>query len=308
MDDGSFTIGDLARRTGLTVKTVRFYSDAGLVPPSSRSAAGYRRYDAGAVARLEFVQTLRSLGLSLADVRRLLAKEATLAEVAGAHVEALDVQIRALRLHRAVLRSVLRKRSGPEEMMFMHKLAKLSDDERKRLISDLLDEAMDGLDIDPSTAQWLRTGMPELPEDPSPEQAEAWVELGELVQDPGFRAAIRAHLERQAAERADGTANWIDATKVDQAAILDPVNAAIAGGIDPRSADAAEVVDAVVPVFLAPAVQDSPEVRRWLGERMELASDERGQRYWDLLATINGWTPFPDMIPTARWLAAALAR
>lgn len=37
-----FTIGDLARTTGLPVKTIRWYSDQGLVPPAGRSAAGYR--------------------------------------------------------------------------------------------------------------------------------------------------------------------------------------------------------------------------------------------------------------------------
>ncbi|SOB88504.1 MerR family regulatory protein [Streptomyces sp. 1331.2] len=40
--DTLFTIGDLARRTGLTVKTVRFYSDTGIVPPTDRSPSGYR--------------------------------------------------------------------------------------------------------------------------------------------------------------------------------------------------------------------------------------------------------------------------
>ncbi len=48
-----FTIGELARRTGLSVRTIRFYADAGVVQPSARSAAGYRLYDAEAVARLE---------------------------------------------------------------------------------------------------------------------------------------------------------------------------------------------------------------------------------------------------------------
>ncbi|WP_239162132.1 MerR family DNA-binding transcriptional regulator [Acrocarpospora phusangensis] len=53
MDGGTlYTIGALARRTGLTVKTIRFYSDAGIVPPTGRSPAGYRLYDLHALARL----------------------------------------------------------------------------------------------------------------------------------------------------------------------------------------------------------------------------------------------------------------
>ncbi|MFD0851997.1 MerR family DNA-binding transcriptional regulator, partial [Actinomadura adrarensis] len=48
--DTLYTIGELARRTGLPVRTIRFYSDAGVVPPTDRNHAGYRLYDLDAVA------------------------------------------------------------------------------------------------------------------------------------------------------------------------------------------------------------------------------------------------------------------
>jgi DNA-binding transcriptional MerR regulator len=92
------SIGELARRTGLTVKTVRFYADRGIVPPAGRTPAGYRRYHPSAAARLELVRTLRELGLDLATIRRVVDRETTLAEVAAAHADALDAQIRTLRL------------------------------------------------------------------------------------------------------------------------------------------------------------------------------------------------------------------
>ncbi|MCW2502932.1 MAG: MerR family transcriptional regulator [Actinomycetia bacterium] len=301
MDDGTFTIGDLARRTGLTVKTIRFYSDEGLVPPSGRSPAGYRSYDADGLARLEFVHTLRSLGIGLAAVRSVLTGDATLAEVLGEHASDLDARIRALRVHRAVVRSVLDRGAGVEEIAIMSKLAKLSDGERRRLVTEMLDEAMDGLDVDPDVAGYLRAAMPELPDDPSPGQAEAWVELGELVRDPGFRGAVRRLFERQAAERADGTAARVDTSKVAQDAIVARVTRAIASG-EP----AGPVLGEVVPLFLADGVADTPEIRRWLAERLELAADERGQRYWELLAAINGWAPIPNIAPVAAWLAEAL--
>ena len=47
-----FTIGQLADRTGLAVRTIRFWSDAGLVTPAGRSAGGYRLYDAEAQAEI----------------------------------------------------------------------------------------------------------------------------------------------------------------------------------------------------------------------------------------------------------------
>jgi DNA-binding transcriptional MerR regulator len=74
-DGALFTIGQLARRTGVPTRTVRFWSDAGLVPPASRSASGYRLYDAAAVARLDLIRTLRELGLGLDVVAAVPAFE-----------------------------------------------------------------------------------------------------------------------------------------------------------------------------------------------------------------------------------------
>jgi DNA-binding transcriptional MerR regulator len=59
------SIGDVARLTGLPVKTIRYYADIGLVPEASRTKASYRRYDEAGLARLELVHALRDLGLDL---------------------------------------------------------------------------------------------------------------------------------------------------------------------------------------------------------------------------------------------------
>src|ERR1700746_2926326 len=102
MDDGIlYSIGELARRTGLPVKTIRFYSDLGVVPPTDRSPAGYRLYDLNALARLDLVRTLRDLDVDPNPIGRLLDRETTVPEIAAAHAEALDTQIRTLRLRRA---------------------------------------------------------------------------------------------------------------------------------------------------------------------------------------------------------------
>ena len=132
-DEGPLlSIGELARRAGLPVRTIRFWSDTGVLPPAARTASGRRLYDTACVARLELVATLRDLGLGLADVRRVLEGQASIAEVAAVHLDALDAQIRALRLHRAVLAVVVKRAAGNEEMTMMNKLAQMSVAERGR--------------------------------------------------------------------------------------------------------------------------------------------------------------------------------
>jgi DNA-binding transcriptional MerR regulator len=94
-----YSIGDLARRTGLSVRTIRFYSDVGLLPPAGRSAANHRRYDLAAVARLDLVRTLRELGFDLSAVQRVVAGEVGVAEAAAAHGPVFGWLVPALRRH-----------------------------------------------------------------------------------------------------------------------------------------------------------------------------------------------------------------
>jgi DNA-binding transcriptional MerR regulator len=157
-------IGELARRSGLSVKTVRYYSDLGLVPEAGRTRSGHRRYDGAAALRLDFVRTLRELGLDLATTRRVLDREADLPRVAGAHAEALSAQIRLLRVRRSVLRSLARRSALSEkEVQRMNRIAQATAEERRRLISEFLDSIFDGLPVDPDFAARLRSVTPELP-------------------------------------------------------------------------------------------------------------------------------------------------
>ncbi|WP_224285536.1 MerR family transcriptional regulator, partial [Streptomyces sp. LS1784] len=204
--DVTYTIGELARRTGLTVKTVRFYSDQGIVSPADRNPAGHRRYGADAVARLELVRTLRELGLGLPAIRRVVERELTPAEVAAAQAEAIDLRIRVLRLRRAVLGAVARLGSTPEELTLVHRLARLTQDERGRLIAEFLSGVFGGTGGDERFSAVARSLTPELPEDPSVEQVEAWVELAQLAGDAGFRALLRGLARAEAAEAVVGEA------------------------------------------------------------------------------------------------------
>jgi DNA-binding transcriptional MerR regulator len=303
--DTRYSIGDLARRTGLTVKAIRFYSDRGIVPPTDRSPAGYRLYGIDAVARLDLVRTLRDLGLDLPTIRKVVDREISLPEVAAAHAEALAVQIRMLRLRRAVLTAVARRGSTPEEMDLMHKLAKLSEDERQRLIGDFLDAAFGDLDVHPEFVGIMRSMTPELPDNPEAEQVEAWVELAELSRDPDFRASVRRMAEHHAAERAQGGTTG---PRRDQAAtIRDQVRPAVVAGIDPVSPQADPVVAAVTAqyahVFGRP---DDVDLRRRLLAWLETVNDPRRELYLQLLSVINGW-PAPDSLaPVFDWFIQAL--
>ena len=299
-DSGVFTIGELARRTGLTTRTIRFYSDEGLLPPADRTYAGYRLYDSASLARLELLRTLRELGLGLPDAGAALAGRSSVADLARRHVELLDEQIRVLRLRRAVLRAIAKNDSELDEVRLMKDLATMTDEERKRLIDEFWDEVNAGLNINPEFEAGMRSAKPELPEDPTPEQLQAWIELAELVRDKDFRARIRQMSEAHAVARDAGEQmsqapdaarqQWLEWT----AAAAEAMDA----GHEPSSAAGRKVA-----MMIAEAMGRSPAEA---ASEIETGTDTRAERYWQLMATINGWPQWPSQVPRAEWIIAAL--
>ena len=73
----TWKIGELARRTGLTVRTLHHYDEIGLLAPSWRTGAGHRQYTADDVARLQMIVSLRQLGLSLREIGDWLSRPDT---------------------------------------------------------------------------------------------------------------------------------------------------------------------------------------------------------------------------------------
>lgn len=66
-------IGELADRLGVNTKTIRYYEAIGLLPAPERTPSGYRVYEEDAVERLTFIKTAQRLGITLDEVREILA-------------------------------------------------------------------------------------------------------------------------------------------------------------------------------------------------------------------------------------------
>ena len=175
------SIGVAARLAGVSVKAVRHYSDLGLLT-SRRTAAGHRRYDDTAVARLRLIRTLRALDLDLPTIGAVLRDERSLADVAATHAEALAIQIQTLSRQHALL-TVLARHPEPKDLDLM---TEQSEQDRRALIADFLSATLRG--VDQAIHQNLT---PVLPEDADATQLAAWSEITRLVSDDEFRTSVR---------------------------------------------------------------------------------------------------------------------
>lgn len=120
-------VGELATRTGLTVRTLHHYDTIGLLKPSARSDAGYRLYNQADVARLHAIQALRHMGLSLADVGDMLERGGEgLGDTIARQIRALDheiTQATELQARLQLLQERLATGSAPDMADWLNTLA-----------------------------------------------------------------------------------------------------------------------------------------------------------------------------------------
>jgi MerR family transcriptional regulator, copper efflux regulator len=117
----SMTIGDAARRSGVSAKTIRYYESIGLIRPASRHENNYRAYRDQDVEFLRFIQRARGLGFSLKEVDALITlyrdRRRTSREVkrlALEHIEELNLKIAELVAIRNALQELAQKCRGDD--------------------------------------------------------------------------------------------------------------------------------------------------------------------------------------------------
>jgi DNA-binding transcriptional MerR regulator len=113
MEKNVLKIGELAARSGLTVRALHHYDSIGLLTPSARADSGYRLYNRDDVARLHKIQALRKFGMSLADIGTFLGSpDAPFADVVSQQIAALEQQIRQASALREQLGRLQQQMSG----------------------------------------------------------------------------------------------------------------------------------------------------------------------------------------------------
>ena len=299
----TFSIGRLAELTGLPVRTIRFYSDAGLLPPSGRTEAGHRRYTATDVARLQLVRTLRDLDVDLGTVGELLAGRRELGELLAAHVRALEACDRALHRQLAVLR-VAAASPTAATLRRVHALSGLEAAERGRLLDRFWDRVTEGLPGSDAVDRLRAAGTPELPADPTGEQLDAWLEL---AADEDFQRTTRANALWGV--EAVGSAFDPDAWSRRVGGGLAAAAELRAAGVEPADPRAAAAVAPVARGFARLlGRRDGPAFRRWLVTQLDAHTDPRAERYWELVGIVQGrpGQEFAAVVVDHAWLMAAL--
>ena len=278
------TIGEVAERAGVTVKTVRFYSDAQLLPPVKRSESNYRLYTLGDVVRVGLIRSLRDAGFTIREIRAVLARDLPLAEALRLRLAAVEAQMKALRHVASALRLALRSDPSDDDLRRLFSVSTLSSAERKAAIQQFYARVAEGIPVHPDwQRQMVDASSPELPDDPTPEQIEAWIELHGIITDPDFIESARTNAREVWTQEFDH-----NAYATASSAIMAKAQAARDRGVSPSSDEAGAIVREWLEVT-ATSMKRQPDAAfmRECRERMK-RHDPRASRYWELVAILRG--------------------
>jgi DNA-binding transcriptional MerR regulator len=215
MGSEGLKVGELARRTGLTVRALHHYDEIGLLRPSLHTQAGYRVYTGRDIARLQQIVSLRQLGLSLEEVRACLDRsDFAPVEVIDLHLARLRKQIESQRRLCERLEAIALRLHAAEEVSadeFLRTIEEITTMEKHFTAEQLktIQERRDELGkeyLEQKQAEWaelialIRTEMERgtNPGDPRVQAlAERWQRLVEFTTggDPEMKQAIKRHWE-----------------------------------------------------------------------------------------------------------------
>ncbi|MBR0873864.1 MerR family transcriptional regulator [Bradyrhizobium tropiciagri] len=297
MTQRTYSIGEAARLSGVSVRNIRFYSDQGLLPPAGRTASGYRVFTDADLVRLDLIRCLRDAGVGLEIIREVLSRELSLTEALTLRLETLEAEIAAQRRVASALRAALRSSQLTEADLRRYlTMTQLSRSERRDVVERFFEKVSDGINIDRKwVRQMIETTVPELPDDPTPEQCDAWIELSAILGDPSFIANMRAN----ASDTWDRDSFDMQAYQAASNAMVQQAKRAIDDGLAPTS-DAGNLIAREWLETSARLMGRQPDLdfRNWL--RAKYAQhDDRAARYWELVAIMRGQRS--DASPNREW-------
>lgn len=294
-DRTTLGIGELARLTGVPVRTIRFYCDEGILE-AERSHGGHRRFGRDAVQRLRLVRRLRGLGLGLPSIALVLRGERSLDEAISAERAALDVELAELAWRRASLRAV--QEAGPAERALRLELLAAA---QRPAARDALAAFWRGMLVQPVRPRLLEgfvaASVPEPPDVPTPAQVVAYAEMVAITAD---RSLLR-HLRGRARDGGEQVPDVGDLIIGVGEAWTMAAPAVIAG----HAPAPGPWLEHFVRIHAeARGTRDTPLFRRMLLASLRADRDPRVDRYWRLFGEVTGERA--TLGATHTWLLHAL--
>jgi DNA-binding transcriptional MerR regulator len=285
-------IGELSRVSHLSVRTIRYYSDIGILPPTLVTEAGFRYYSTADAARLELIRSLRGAGFAIKTIKNLLKDNQNVSTVITVQLSEIEANIQHLQQQKTLLQRAL-GHGDDHALSYLQDARALADmdfKERQHFLDRHLLKAFDEIptSVDWKSKLWLwQDGILTLPKQLKGHQLKPWLELAELVLDECFSRRLNRmgqdSWKHQWSRR--GADNW----KLHHDHLLSQTLNAAQQGEQPTGVYGQELVRAYVSINadLMDRHRDAT-FPHFLLELIENMADARFDRYWELIGCLKG--------------------
>lgn len=292
MPEQAFSIGEVARRAGVSVQTLRHYHKLGLLCPSHVSEVGYRFYSELDYMHLELIRTLRDVGFGLESIALLLQAKKDPRAAVMMQLETLELQVHALKRQQLLLKTVL---AGEEASILprlqrLNVLARLNKLEREAFLAEQLDWKPEASVSQQSRAVW-EAAVLNLPESMTEVQLEDWLELAEIAASRRMQETLRRQKQLVAGLTEAQQLEWTRFLEQ----TMEKAMQAVRDGQDIRDSKfqkiIAEWLEGLVGIFKREA---DVTFLQWLAQKLNETHDPCIGRYWELIARLKGleYSPF----------------
>lgn len=296
MGSKGYKIGDLARLSGVPIKTIRHYSDVGVLPPAATTKAGFRLYRDEDRARLELIRSLREAGFSLVTIGGLLGEETTVPSALDMQLEVLEDNLRRLKRRRTLIKAALDQSElgASAYLKCARALIDLDAVGREQFLDRHLGHALKEVDGPPGwKAKLWKEGVLDFPEEIDGDQFKAWLELAELMLDTSYKQHLNEMLKRYwqiLSENDDG--NDLEEWRKSQDELFTHALEVAQQGEVPQCPQGQTLVQRYIEVNAAFLNRNAdlsfPHELLFMREKL---LDRRVQRYWELVGILKGQTP-----------------
>lgn len=295
-----YSIGDVSKLTGATVKTIRYYDEIGLLPASKISSAGYRYYLQDDIWQLELILFLRYLGFKISEIKQILHNERPASVLIQWQIEAIQHQVDHLERIKQILIQANEQKHQHTPLAYLQDIAAImakNDRQRQEFIAEKLQDAfVDQYLPDDWRQQMLEAYIGFVPQqqDLTERQLDAWSKINALLDNPSFVQEIRQKLNPfwQAVQEQQLEASpW--GIKYKQ--ITDTIIGLIEKGETESSLSMQKAAIDYVSLFLNTDTPIELDTLQLFLSNAESMTSDRLKEWWDLILVLN-----PSLEPYAR--------
>ncbi|HEY4385018.1 MAG TPA: MerR family transcriptional regulator [Ktedonobacteraceae bacterium] len=305
-----YTIGEVAKLTGVPIKTIRYYTDVNLLPATQRTEARFRLYSPEAIWQLQLIRILRQLEFSLEEIRAIIGGNLSISTAIDWQLDAIAHHIHQLQRVQEVLQQAKEARQHPEQSLStLYELGlALSENaaERSRFITEKLHILVKQANLpDEWRQQLLEYFTWQSPDAFTTKQIATWTEIVSILNDPAFTEdALRFNSPTH-----PQTIQQMNITEYSQQALTlmqQAQSAALRG--DPPESETVQTLTINWIRLIAQSTQQSitTEFLHRLSAQVSTYYSERMQRFWTLMASLSGWEAPPSYREGLDLLAAGL--